>query len=68
MIGGVYRRLSERVDALQLRERVMLLFAAVALVYFLVDSMGLQPVLKEHRSLLEEIEEKELRLEVLRAR
>lgn len=60
--------MTERVDALQLRERIMLLVAAVALVYFLVDSTGFQPVIEEHRSLLDEIEEKELRLDVLRAR
>lgn len=68
MIGEGCRKLAERIDAWQLRERVMLLIAAVALVYLLVDSLGFQPVIEEHRSLLEEVEEKELRLDVLRAR
>ena len=68
MIVRGWATLAERVDALQLRERVMLLIAAVALAYLLVDSFGLRPVLEEHRSLLEEIEERELRLGVLRAR
>lgn len=68
MISRGYRRLSERIDALQVRERVLLLVAAVALVYFLVDSLGFQPLLREHRSLLQEIEEQGLRLDVLRVR
>ncbi|NND89232.1 MAG: hypothetical protein HKN42_00110 [Granulosicoccus sp.] len=68
MIGAQYQHIALRVDALQLRERVMLLIVCVVLMVFLVDSMGFQPVFKKQESVLKDIQEKEHMLEVLRAK
>jgi len=67
MIRAHYQHLALRVDALQLRERVLLLITSVVLLFFAADSMGFQPVIKKQESLLAEINEKELKLDVLRA-
>jgi MSHA biogenesis protein MshJ len=39
----------ERVDALELRERLLLLIAAVVVLFLAVDALALQPTLKKHR-------------------
>ena len=68
MIGTQYQALAVRVDALQLRERLMLLIVSIVFLFFLVDSMGFQPVYKKQQLLLEDIKELELQLKVLHAR
>lgn len=68
MIGAQYQQLAIRVDALQLRERVLLLIVSIVLLFFLVDSIGYQPLFKQQQLLLQDIKDQELKLEVLRAR
>ncbi len=68
MIAVRYKQLATRVDALQLRERVLLLIGSIVLLFFLVDSIGFQPAIKEQQLLLQEIKDQELQLDVLRAR
>ncbi len=68
MIIAQYQKLSARVDALQLRERILLLIASLIIAFFLVDSFGLQPVFKELQSLQRNISEQEHQMEVLLSR
>lgn len=68
MIIAKYKTLAIRVDALQLRERLMLLIGIILLLFFMVDIMGFQPIYKQQKLLLQDIQGQETRLEVLRAR
>jgi MSHA biogenesis protein MshJ len=56
----------DRIDALELRERVLLLAATVAVVFLSVDSVGLQPTLKAQQVTEERISELEMKLGALR--
>lgn len=67
MIAARYKQLAIRVDDLQLRERVLLLIGSIVLLFFLADSIGYQPSIKEQQLLLQEIKDQELKLDVLRA-
>ena len=60
------QQLSERIDALELRERVLLLVAAVAVLFFSIDTLALQPVLKSQQVVRERITGLESRLDALR--
>ncbi len=53
---------SERIDALELRERILLLAATVVVIYLLVDSLALQPILKAQQVSGRRISELETRL------
>ena len=68
MIGTKYQQLAIRVDALQLRERMLLLLVSIVLLFLLVDRIGLQPLFKQHQLLLQDIKDQGLQIEVLRAR
>lgn len=68
MIKARYQQLAARVDALQLRERVLLLFACLVVLYFLADRFGYQPVLEAQQQLRQNISDQEVQLEVLRSR
>lgn len=68
MIGAHYQNIVIRVDALQLRERVLLLIVSVVVLFFLADSMGFQPIYKKNQLLLHEVREREIQLDILRAR
>ena len=68
MISAKYQQLATRVDALQLRERMLLLLVSIVLLFFLVDSIGLRPLFKQHQLLLQDIKDQGLQIEVLRAR
>lgn len=68
MIGAHYQKIVIRVDALQLRERVLLLIVSVVVLFFLADSMGFQPIYKKNQLLLHEVREREIQLDILRAR
>jgi len=60
------QQLAERIDALELRERVLLLAAAVAVLFFSIDMLALQPVLKSQQLTRERITELDTRLGALR--
>ncbi|MGB5475256.1 MAG: hypothetical protein WBQ78_17505 [Gammaproteobacteria bacterium] len=68
MITARYQQLATRVDTLQLRERVLLLIACLVVLFFLVDSFGLQPVFRQQQELQQNITDQEMQLEVLRTR
>jgi len=46
---------TDRIDALELRERILLLAATIVVLYLLVDSLGLQPILKAQQVSSQEI-------------
>ena len=56
----------DRIDALELRERVLLLAATVAVLFLSLDSVGLQPTLKAQQVAEERISELEMKLGALR--
>lgn len=56
----------DRIDALELRERVLLLAATVAILFLSVDSAGFQPTLKAQQVAEERISEMEMKLGALR--
>ncbi|VAW76258.1 hypothetical protein MNBD_GAMMA15-1611 [hydrothermal vent metagenome] len=60
------QQLADRVDALELRERVLLLVAAIAVLFFSIDMLALQPVLKSQQIAREQITELDTRLGALR--
>lgn len=60
------QQLADRVDALELRERVLLLAAAVAVLFFSIDMLALQPVLKSQQVTRERITQLDTRLSALR--
>ena len=60
------QQLAERIDALELRERVLLLAAAIAVLFFSIDMLALQPVLKSQQLTRERITELDTRLGALR--
>lgn len=58
----------ERVDALQLRERALLLCICLVGIYFLVETFALQPTLQQQEREKETIVDWQLQLDVLRER
>jgi MSHA biogenesis protein MshJ len=52
----------DRIDALELRERVLLLLAGVVVLFLLVDSLALQPTLKAQQAAEQRITDLELKL------
>ncbi len=68
MITARYQQLATRIDALQLRERVLLLTACLVVLFFLVDSFAFQPIFTRQQQLRLNITDQEQQLEVLRTR
>ena len=56
---------SERIDALDLRERILLLAATVVVLFMIVDSLGLQPALKSQQAAEQRIADMEMKLSAL---
>jgi MSHA biogenesis protein MshJ len=56
---------SERIDTLDLRERILLLAATLVVLYLIVDSLGLQPALKSHQVAEQRIADLELKMSAL---
>ncbi|MFQ5642084.1 MAG: hypothetical protein ACE5FQ_00120 [Thiogranum sp.] len=56
------QRWVDRIDALELRERILLLAATIIVVYLLVDSFALQPMLKAQQASSQRISELETKL------
>lgn len=57
---------TDRIDALELRERILLLTAAIVVLYLLVDSLGLQPIFKTQQVTSERISDLETKLGAMR--
>ncbi len=60
------RQWAERIDALELRERALLLVAAVVVLYLLVDTLALQPALRAQQRVKQDITDLELQLSTQR--
>ena len=58
--------LADRIDALELRERVLLLVATIAVLFFSLDTLALQPTLKSQQAATERITVFDNRLGALR--
>ena len=56
---------SERIDALDLRERILLLAATVVVLFLIVDSLGLQPALRSQQAAEQHITDMEMKLSAL---
>jgi len=65
-LSAQLQRWVDRIDALELRERILLLTATVIVVYLLVDSFGLQPILKAQQASSQRISELERKLDATR--
>ncbi len=61
-------QLASRIDALHLRERALLLLAGVAMVFILVDTLGLQSTYRQQQQSRQEIDDWEQQLATLSAR
>ena len=64
----VIQEIIGRVDAMQLRERALLLLAATVVLFFLVDTFGLNPAFKGQQREKAAIKELEQQLNLLRER
>ena len=60
------QQLVERIDALELRERVLLLAATVVVLFMVIDSFGLQPTLKAQQVREQHISDLEMKLSAVR--
>lgn len=58
----------ERIDALDLRERILLLAATVVVLFLMVDSLGLQPTLKSQQVAEQRIADLEMKLSAFHQR
>ena len=56
----------DRIDALELRERILLLAASIVVLYLLMDSLGLQPILKAQQVNSQRISDLETKLGAVR--
>ena len=56
---------NERIDALDLRERILLLAATVVFLFLIVDSLGLEPAFKSQQATEQRIADIEMRLGTL---
>ena len=56
----------DRIDALELRERTLLLAATIVVLYLLMDSLGLQPILKAQQVTNQRISDLETKLGAMR--
>ena len=62
------QQLETRIDSMQLRERALLLLAGIVVIFFLVDTFGLQPVYKQQKQSTQTITALETELDLLRLR
>lgn len=62
------RQFEARINAMQLRERMLLLLAGITAIFFLVDTFGLQPAYRQHKQYRQDISVLETDLEILRQR
>lgn len=62
------QQLANRVDGMELRQRIMLLVICLAVMLFLVDTLAIQPAIKQQKVLRQAITDWELKLDVLSER
>lgn len=62
------QQLLERVDALELRQRIMLLLICLAIMFLIVDTLAIQPAIKQQKVQRQAITDWQLKLDVLRER
>lgn len=60
-------KLSSRIDAMTLRERIAIFVAAVAVVLFVINSFALEPLFARNRSLVEQIRQQNMQIEAANA-
>ncbi|MGB5260846.1 MAG: hypothetical protein WBO34_10030 [Gammaproteobacteria bacterium] len=60
--------LLDRVDAMELRQRIMLLVVCLAVMFYVADTLAIQPAIKQQKVLRQAIADWELKLDVLRER
>lgn len=61
-------QLIERVDAMELRQRIMLLAAGLIVMFFVADTFAIQPAIKQQKTLRQAVGDWESKLDVLRER
>ena len=61
-------QLIERVDAMELRQRIMLLAAGLIVMFYVADTFAIQPAVKQQKALRQAVSDWELKLDVLRER
>ncbi len=61
-LGLRLQQWADRIDALDLRERILLLAATVVVLFLMVDSLGLQPTLKSQQVAEQRIADLEMKL------
>ena len=59
---------SDRIDALELRERILLLTATLVVLFLVVDSLGLEPALKSQQAVEQRIADVQMKLSALHQR
>ena len=64
-LGMRVQQWSDRIDALELRERLLLLAATVVVLFLIVDSVGLQPALKSQQITEQRMADLEMKLSAL---
>ncbi|MBT8117092.1 MAG: hypothetical protein KJO66_04625 [Gammaproteobacteria bacterium] len=62
------QQLIDRVDAMELRQRIMLLLVCLAVMFYVADTLAIQPAIKQQKVLRQAITDWELKLDVLRER
>jgi len=61
-------QLIERVDAMELRQRIMLLAAGLIVMFYVADTFAIQPAIKQQKTLRQSVSDWESKLDVLRER
>ena len=68
MMRDHIQQLLDRVDALELRQRIMLLLICLAIMFLIMDTLAIQPAIKQQKVQRQAITDWELKLAVLRER
>ena len=68
MMRDQIQQLLDRVDTMELRQRIMLLLICLAILFLMVDTLAIQPAIKQQKVQRQAISDWELKLAVLRER
>ena len=68
MMRDQIQQLLDRVDAMELRQRIMLLLICLAIIFLMMDTLAIQPAIKQQKVQRQAITDWELKLAVLRER
>lgn len=61
-------QIRDRIDNMELRQRILLLVAGLVLLFSVADTLALQPALKQQKASKQAIQDIELKMDVLRQR